>query len=375
VKVVYVSKASRVAAHRDKLAIMKGMVDLTLVVPHRWANQPDEPILPTDPRTIVLPAILHGHNHLHLYRGLASVLDAEQPDLVYADEESYSAVTAQVAALSTRRGVPFVFHAWQNLPKRIPPPFGLLRTLIFERAAGGLAGTPTAARLLRTWGFRGPVEVVPQMGVDPERFRPDLGARERVRSRLRLDGFVVGFVGRLIPEKGVHLLLEAVRDLPAVRVLIVGGGPEEERLRRRAAELGIADRVRITGAVASVAVPEYMAALDVLVLASLTTRGWAEQFGRVLIEAMACGIPLVGSDSGEIPSVMGDAGVVVPEGSVAHLVSALASLMDDSSRRKCLGERGRARAASVYSQRAVADATVEFLRRITAARATAPVSG
>lgn len=371
-KVLYVSKASRVAAHRDKLALMKESVDLTLVVPRHWGADPDEPSLPGDPRTLVLPAVLHGHNHLHVYRGLGATIDAERPDLVYADEESYSAVTAQIATLCARRRVPYVFHAWQNLAKRIPPPFGLLRSLNFRHAAGALAGTPTAAQVLRHWGFRGPIEVAPQMGVDPDRFRPDASARARVRAEHGLEGPVVGYVGRLIPEKGVHLLLDAARELPGVSLLVVGGGPEEEALRLRAASLGIADRVRITGAVPSVVVSDYMAALDVLALPSLTTRGWAEQFGRVLVEAMACHVPVVGSDSGEIASVIGDAGRVVREGSVSDLVDALRGLVADAALRSELGERGRARVLDLYSQRAVVDVTVAFLHRVTG---TAPALG
>ena len=116
-KVLYVSKASRSAAHRDKLAVMSRSVELTLVVPQRWGRQGEEPVLPTDPRTVALPALFHGKNHLHFYRGLAALLDVERPDLVHADEEPYSAVTGQVAALCAKRAIPFVFFAWQNLGK------------------------------------------------------------------------------------------------------------------------------------------------------------------------------------------------------------------------------------------------------------------
>ena len=183
-KVLYVSKASRLAAHRDKLAVMGRSVDLILVVPRRWGRQGQEPVLPTDPHTVVLPALFHGHNHLHVYRGLAALLDAERPDLVHADEEPYSAVTAQVAALCARRTIPFVFFAWQNLAKRLPPPFGVFRSAVFTRAAGGIGGTERAAAVLRHAGFKGPLAVIPQMGVDPERFRPDPIARALVRERL-----------------------------------------------------------------------------------------------------------------------------------------------------------------------------------------------
>lgn len=365
-RVLYVSKASRVAAHRDKVAALARRVELTLVLPERWGTQPDEPPLAGDPPTVTLPALFHGHNHFHLYRGLGPVLDATRPDLVHADEEPYSAVTGQIAALCAGRRTPFVFFAWQNIPKRLPPPFGALRQGVFARAAGGIGGTDAAASVLRGWGFRGPLAVIPQMGVDPERFRPDPEARARVRARMGIDPEtpVVGFMGRLVPEKGVALLVEAVAGIPGAHLLVVGGGPEEAPLRARASALGAAARTHFAGSVPSAAAPEWLAALDVLALPSLTTPGWAEQFGRVLVEAMACAVPVVGSDSGEIPEVIGDGGLVVPEGSADALRAALAGLLGDAAERRRLGAAGRARVLARYTQDAVVDATLSFYREV-----------
>jgi glycosyltransferase involved in cell wall biosynthesis len=369
VKVVYVSKASRVAAHRDKLALLKQHVDLVLVTPARWGSQPDEAPLPGDPRTVVLPALLHGRNHFHVYRGLAGVLERERPDLVHADEEPYSAVTGQVGGLCRRRGIPFVFFAWQNLDKRLPPPFGALRRSVFRSAAGGIAGTVRAGAVLRRAGFDGPLAIIPQMGVDEARFRPDAAARARVRGRLGVSdaAFVVGYAGRLVPEKGVDLVLGAASALPDAHVLVIGAGPEEAELRRRAASLGIDGRTHWAGGVASAEMPEWLAALDVLVLPSRTTRGWAEQFGRVLVEAMACGVAVIGSSSGEIPSVIGDGGIVVPEGSLEELRATLAILSRDADALARWARLGRARALAEFSQRRVVEETLAFHRRVLAA--------
>jgi glycosyltransferase involved in cell wall biosynthesis len=104
----------------------------------------------------------------------------------------------------------------------------------------------------------------------------------------------------------------------------------------------------------------------VLALPSLTTTSWKEQFGRVLQEAMACGIPVVGSDSGEIPHVIGDAGLVTPEGDAAALRDALRRLMDDAHLRHDLGHRGRARVLERFTHARVAAATVEVYRRVMA---------
>ncbi len=143
-------------------------------------------------------------------------------------------------------------------------------------------------------------------------------------------------------------------------VLEIGGGPEEDALQARATALGIADRARFTGVVPSSTVADWLTALDVLAQPSLTTPGWAEQFGRTLVEAMASGVAVVGSASGEIPEVIGDAGLVVREGSVAALRDALIRLVEGEEARRRLGATGRARVLDRFTQDSVVDETIAF---------------
>jgi glycosyltransferase involved in cell wall biosynthesis len=98
----------------------------------------------------------------------------------------------------------------------------------------------------------------------------------------------------------------------------------------------------------------------------LTRRNWKEQFGRVLVEAMASGVPVIGSDSGAIPGVIGDAGLVVPEGDVAALHGALCRLRDDPHLRRELAQRGRQRALAHFTHQQIAAATVEVYRQMMA---------
>ena len=109
--------------------------------------------------------------------------------------------------------------------------------------------------------------------------------------------------------------------------------------------------------VASGEMPQFYNSLDLLVVPSLTQPNWKEQFGRVIMEAMACGVPVIGSDSGEIPHVLGDAGVIVPEGDIPALARALDALIQDSQRRRELAALGRARALTTFSQQRVVDDT------------------
>src|SRR5262249_44967029 len=159
------------------------------------------------------------------------------------------------------------------------------------------------------------------VGVDPALFyRRPVGPAAAAAGAAGARPFRVGFVGRLRPEKGAHLLVDAVSRLGGgARLDLLGWGPEEARLRAQAAALGIGERLTVHGALPSERVPEFLSRLDVLALPSLTYPNWKEQFGRALTEAMACEVPVVGSDSGEIARVIGDAGLVFPEGDATAL--------------------------------------------------------
>ena len=180
--------------------------------------------------------------------------------------------------------------------------------------------------------------------------------------------FVAGYAGRLVPEKGIDLLLRAIAQLPAgARAPVVGSGPERARLMRLAAELGLAGRVTWTPLVPSAEMPGVLAGFDCLVLPSRTRPNWKEQFGRVLVEAMACGVPVIGSTSGELPLVIGDAGLLFPEGDAAGLAQKLLELWRQPEQRAALAVRGRERMLARYTQRRVAQATVELYRSLVPA--------
>ncbi len=179
------------------------------------------------------------------------------------------------------------------------------------------------------------------------------------------NSFVVGYLGRLVEQKGLLVLLQAVAGLGGDwRLLLIGDGPLRPALQEKARQLGIPERATIMPAVPSAQVPLWLNRLDVLVLPSLTRPNWKEQFGRVLVEAMACEIPVVGSDCGEIPHVIGSAGLLAREGDANHLREHLARLMSSPSLRRDLGRQGRQRVLACYTQRHVAQATYRFYQAV-----------
>jgi glycosyltransferase involved in cell wall biosynthesis len=238
----------------------------------------------------------------------------------------------------------------------------LIERYNLRHADHGIAGSAGAAAIWRAKGYAGPLSVIPQFGVDPDVFVPRVGERGAAGD------FVVGYAGRLVPEKGVDSLLEAVAGMDAARLTVMGAGSERGRLDELARRLELAGRVSFTEPVPSLRMPAFYRQLDAFVLPSRSRPNWIEQFGRVLIEAMACGVPVVGSDCGEIPNVIGDAGLVFPEGDAAALRECLARLMRDLDLRADLARRGRERVLAHFTQARVAAQTVAVYRKMTAVK-------
>jgi glycosyltransferase involved in cell wall biosynthesis len=299
---------------------------------------------------VVEPMVLNGSFHLHFYPGLGRQIRRVRPELVHIDEEPYNLATAHTLWLARRAGAQSLFFSWQNILRRYPLPFRLLERYVLKHVDYAIVGNRESAGVWRAKGYQGPLAVIPQFGVDPQAFAP--GPREAGRS------FIVGYVGRLVEAKGVDLLLQALAGLQGVwRAYILGSGPEGRALKEQARRLGLADRVSFDDWIPSAQIAAYYRQLDVLVVPSRTRPNWKEQFGRVLVEAMACGVPVVGSDSGEIPNVIGDAGLVFPEGREDTLRGHLNQLLSDPNLRAELARRGRERVLACYTQAHVAAET------------------
>src|SRR5713226_6764752 len=357
-----ISKALTVGAYHGKLREMARLgVDLTLIVPPRWSNQRLEIHDSKDYKIRVLPCLLSGHNHFRFYCSQIGPIDA---DLVHVDEEPWSLVTYQFMRACVKQQKPAIFFTWQNISKGYPPPFGYFERFSFRNARAAIAGNEEAREILRGRKFSKPVVVIPQFGVDPEFFRKRDASDLRRRLGLT-DKFAIGYVGRIVKEKGIADLIQALASLPERCVLVLMGDGEfrggAEQLARR---LGVAARIQWIPQVSSLDVPNYMNAFDVLVLPSRTTPQWKEQFGRVLVEAMACETPVVGSSSAEIPNVIGNAGLVFPEGDVVALGSQLRLLCETPDVGARLGEEGRRRVLEKFTHRRIAEDTVALYQHV-----------
>ena len=351
----YVLEANR--GKPEALARLPGL-EVLLVVPRTWRNrdlgQRSRAQVPrAGPLSFVpLRSWSFGSGSLIAYAPLAlfRLLRRFQADLIHLEEEPWSFAALELSLFCLVLGVPLTFFTWENIDRRLLLPFRLIRRWLFRRAVAAVAGNAEAKALLQRRGSKNAVTVLPQLGVDAS--SPRGGEPQRT---------VVGYVGRLVPQKGLFVLLEAVARLTEdVRVMVVGSGPLKVELLKKAQALRLDGRLELHEGVPHPEVPQYLQQMTVLVLPSLTTPRWKEQFGHVLVEAMACGVPVIGSDSGAIPEVIGDAGLVVPEGDVGALAEALRRLVSTPGLRTDLASRGRGRVLADYTNGIIARRLAAF---------------
>lgn len=346
-------------------------VSVLCIVPNRWhdtsaqyAQYVAEERAEDRFKVVALPTVLSGWGSRYFFASprLVGLLRIFRPDIVQVEHEPAALVLLQLNLLFRllRQSPKIVLFSWENLEMPRNRPMRLLARLIHAinvpRIGYAIPGNTDAVQVLRRKGFRGPMRLLPQVGVDPAVFSP--GREEALRKELDLDGsFVVGFAGRIVPEKGLRTLVSALISLESYdwKLLLVGHGGLLEELQGTLDRAGLGDRLRhVERFPLHLALPPYYRCMDAFVLPSETTPRWKEQFGHVLLEAMASGVPVIGSSSGYIPGVLKDAGIVFPEGDATALARELAHLIDDGPLRASLILKGHEAIAGRYSHDALA---------------------
>lgn len=374
-RILTISKPYVAQIYRGKLAALVNdhHFDAGLICPPNWGGSAWESSSIAEPINIQrVPILLNGHNHLHVYRGLKKAVQRYAPDILNVEEEHYSLVTWQALQIAKSLKVPMTFYTWQNIYKSYPPPFSWIERAVFGYCKSAFAGNREAAQVLQQKGYRGQITVVPQMGTDPEVFKylpPQAPERTLAKQSLQLDQqrFWLGFVGRIVEEKGIQTVLKALQGFSAqdqLGFLIVGSGPYLQQIKAQAHQLGVLPLCVFHEQVPSHKMPQYMHAIDALILPSLTRKNWKEQFGRVLVEAMASGTSVIGSSSGEIPQVIADCGWIFAEEDVAQLKSAVQILLTDLDQRIVRATKARERVLAEFTHKAVANKFAKVFRQL-----------
>jgi glycosyltransferase involved in cell wall biosynthesis len=339
--------------------------DVTIVVPDRWRHEySNDDVVPRAlegledalrPTRIALPGRPQRHFYLANCRSLCVQV---RPDVAFLEAEPFSLPAAQWGSALTRLGIPFGVQSYENIDRPLPLPVRWLRHRVLRDAAFVAARSDTAAKLVRAWGAKGEVDLAPP-AVPVWDVVPTSGGRP----------YTVGYAGRLVESKGLADLLAAVRQLDApVELLLIGDGDLRAQLDGQPIP---GSRVRILSHLGHDQMASGFAMLDVLVLPSLTTPTWKEQFGRVIVEAMWCGVPVIGSDSGEIPWLIRrtGGGLIFSEGDCDMLAEQLAQLRENPSLRRQLARRGRRAVERLFTVTSATNPLERMLLRAASGRA------
>jgi glycosyltransferase involved in cell wall biosynthesis len=342
--------------------------DVTLVIPKVWLSEYGRPLeaslLPGfDAQLIPIPVVNNGKVPLHFYRTRpARLIKSVAPDVIYSHNEPYAFSTIQWCWGNRRSvNVPFGFYSCQNIVKRYPVPFRQAERWVYRNSLFAFPITRTVEEVHRNKGFKGDSTILP-LGFDSSLFPV------RKRAENATGGFRFAYLGRVVEEKGLLTLVKALAALPDKRwhLEIFGSGPFETIVKGKVDELGIGQHMKWQGFVPQKEISTRLAQVDAVVLPSETRGNWKEQFGRVLIESLASGVPVVGSDSGEIPIIIrgSGGGIVFREGNVESCTAALQRMMTDEDGRKRMAEGGERYVRDEYDLRNLAERFAVEIERI-----------
>lgn len=387
-RILVASHTYIVDINREKFKILANLepdIEVTVVVPQRWKpggvqNKIIETQFTQEGSFKVVPISNFSQNNQGLLTfgtDIIKLLQEFKPDIIQVEQGSKSLAYAQLILLNKILNLQAknILFTWWNLPYELKWPVSALEDCNFQHTDGIIAGNLDGATILRLRGYQKALRVMPQLGVDETWFyRNDKDAKLSRKFGIEPTDFVVGYVGRFVEEKGLLTLAKALARLKECswKWLLVGQGQLRSHLAAKCIEWGISDRIIWVESVPHEDVPPYINLMDCLVLPSqtsykfktLTMGGWKEQFGHVLIEAMACQIPVIGSDCGEIPHVIGDAGLIFPEGNAEKLRECLHELMQQPALAADLGQRGYHRVLTNYTNHALAEQLLDFYKEL-----------
>lgn len=385
INLLVVSHAAVLAVNRALFQALarREKVRVSMIVPNSWRGDLISDLkftaVTADASLQVrpVPTCLSGNGSFFFFtRNLQKLIKSAAPDLIFIDEEPWSLACAQIIAAApaeTKVGI----YTKQNLPKPVPWPFSWLQKRALRRADLCFSVESEVAEVLRWKGYAGPIVSLPH-SFDAGLFSPERElAKKRKARNLPLDRLIFFYAGRLTLEKGVIDFLDAIelfwknsaKENPEARepfFWIMGNGPLRAELQKRTANWP-KSKFRLDSAEMHERFGEALALADVLVLPSRTTARWKEQFGRVLVEAMACRVACLGSSSGAIPRLISAAGAGISfvEGNIADFSAAIARLAADPEKVAIYKAQGAEYANRTFTHEAVAEALEREILQIS----------
>jgi len=279
---------------------------------------------------------------------LKKILQEEDFDYFYLWEEPYVVSGYQVARELQRLKKPYAIFSAQNILKKYPWPFSHFEKFALEHSQAVWPCGNLVLECLNKKGFGHLKADVVSLPVDLKHFHKatkENKLKEKERLGLKQKK-IIGFMGRLTPEKGVGFFLKALEELlknPDYGGLLIGSGPLEPEIQAWIKSHRFESKVKLVSALHS-EVSRVLSVMDVILCPSQSTPFWEEQFGRMIIEAFACGIPVIGSRSGEIPYVVSEAGLLVDPQDTAGWIKSAKTVLEDEIFSQELIQKGLIRA-------------------------------
>jgi glycosyltransferase involved in cell wall biosynthesis len=325
---------------------------------------------------IPLPAYLAQYETGHVYGNEFKKLIQEfRPDVILVEHGAFANSLAQAIWYKKKVSptTKVIFFTWWNLPYKLPFPRNAIEKYNFQNTVGAITGNVDAKEILISRGYCNPIEVIPLLGADENTYmrtsQPEL--REKYLEKEQV-GLL--YAGRIVEQKGILTLLRAAKRLMESqlktrwKLLLLGDGKLKPVVENFIRENNLEAVVTLLPAVDHYEVIKYMCISDIFILPSETMPYWKEQFGHVLVEAMACENAVVGSSSAEIPNVIGDSGFIFPEKNDEALASILARLVEHAQLRKEFAQKGRKRFLEHFTHTEIAKKTFEACRKFSSLR-------
>jgi len=331
-----------------------------LAVPHEWhpshEAQPFRTQSGEDEKLQIVPVHVRGSIPDDVparwnTRTISRLLRDVRPDIVQIEEAPHTQVAAVTTALARRLSLPTVVVVGDTVT-----PAGSIMQRRHARqtlrgASGLIAVNGVVAERFAEFAANQPLAIIRDRAV-----RPPLQSVEPAE-----DAFVIGFAGRLVPERGLDILFQACTGVHgAWHLHVMGSGPEQERLEQLAERLGIAARISWVGGQPASEWHQVWPTLHCLAVPSRRTDSWYDAGGHHVLEAMAHGVPVVAAQTGALPSIIGDGGLIVPEDDPSSFGEAIRELQQDPDRRRSLARAARRRMLQEFTEDVLARKTVDF---------------
>ena len=367
IKIAIISHAlvSEINQNRWKRLAEDNKYEVHLLIPKYWESY----WFGKDEKEVYEPKEIHNGNfHVHpikttnitnwskyLFISLDAKFREIKPDIIYIIHEESILIHHQIylykKIFAPHAKIIFFSMNAMGIPyqKQKNPFKKIILKLMWENikrnTEAALVHYPGCLESLRSGNYNKPIYLQTQIGVDEKLFKPDNNIRKQYRKKLGFENkFVIGYTGRLTADKGVDDLI-SILPLDDIdwALLLVGNGDMREEIKKQAKRQGWEDRVHITGYVDQAEVPKYMNTMDCFVLGSKTTPHWIDTFPLVTVQAQACGVPVIASDSASLPWQLAGSALFFHEGNRKELKEKVLMYAHNPSLRDEYAQRGRER--------------------------------